>query len=205
MDEVNYNDKVILPFLEKKCKDLLSVNMVLEAKLLVEQTKLKDFEQEFSKEAEEVDNLRVVIEQKDQQILNINQQKDQQILNINQQKDQQIAEIRNQMNLNNDEKNRTINTLNDEKNALFREKNDLQGNLNSANEKLQRETSVNQSILGEYHSLKAKFDELNVKLTSVMNENSLLNQDVVALKTEIETLKNTQTKKSKKELVHGNN
>lgn len=194
MDEVNYNDKVILPFLEKKCKDLLSVNMVLEAKLLVEQTKLKDFEQEFSKEAEEVDNLRVVIEQKDQQILNINQQKD-----------QQIAEIRNQMNLNNDEKNRTINTLNDEKNALFREKNDLQGNLNSTNEKLQRETSVNQSILGEYHSLKAKFDELNVKLTSVMNENSLLNQDVIALKTEIETLKNTQTKKSKKELVHGNN
>ena len=194
MDEVNYNDKVILPFLEKKCKDLLSVNMVLEAKLLVEQTKLKDFEQELSKEAEEVDNLRVVIEQKDQQILNINQQKD-----------QQIAEIRNQMNLNNDEKNRTINTLNDEKNALFREKNDLQGNLNSANEKLQRETSVNQSILGEYHSLKAKFDELNTKFTSVMNENSLLNQDVVALKTEIETLKNTQTKKSKKELVHGNN
>lgn len=183
MDEVNYNDKVILPFLEKKCKDLLSMNMVLEAKLLVEQTKLKDFEQEFSKEAEEVDNLRVVIEQKDQQ----------------------IAEIRNQMNLNNDEKNRTINILNDEKNALFREKNDLQGNLNSANEKLQRETSVNQSILGEYHSLKAKFDELNVKLTSVMDENSLLNQDIVALKTEIETLKNTQTKKSKKELVHGNN
>lgn len=194
MDEVNYNDKVILPFLEKKCKDLLSVNMVLEAKLLVEQTKLKDFEQEFSKEAEEVDNLRVVIEQKDQQILNINQQKD-----------QQIAEIRNQMNLNNDEKNRTINILNDEKNVLFREKNDLQGNLNSANEKLQRETSVNQSILGEYHSLKAKFDELNVKLKSVMDENSLLNQDVIALKTEIETLKNTQTKKSKKELVHGNN
>lgn len=194
MDEVNYNDKVILPFLEKKCKDLLSVNMVLEAKLLVEQTKLKDFEQEFSKEAEEVDNLRVVIEQKDQQILNINQQKD-----------QQIAEIRNQMNLNNDEKNRTISILNDEKNALFREKNDLQGNLNSANEKIQRETSVNQSILGEYHSLKAKFDELNVKLTSVMDENSLLNQDIVALKTEIETLKNTQTKKSKKELVHGNN
>ena len=194
MDEVNYNDKVILPFLEKKCKDLLSVNMVLEAKLLVEQTKLKDFEQEFSKEAEEVDNLRVVIEQKDQQILNINQQKD-----------QQIAEIRNQMNLNNDEKNRTINTLNDEKNALFREKNDLQGNLNSANEKLQRETSVNQSILGEYHSLKAKFDELNTKFTSIMNENSLLNQDIVTLKTEIETLKNTQTKKSKKELVHGNN
>ena len=38
-----------------------------------------------------------------------------------------------------------------------------------------------------------------------MDENSLLNQDIVTLKTEIETLKNTQTKKSKKELVHGNN
>lgn len=41
MDEVNYNETVILPFLEKKCKDLLSLNLVLEAKLLAEMEKGK--------------------------------------------------------------------------------------------------------------------------------------------------------------------
>lgn len=44
MENVNYNEKIVVPFLEKKCKDLLSVNLVLEAKLLVEQNKLKDLE-----------------------------------------------------------------------------------------------------------------------------------------------------------------
>mgnify|MGYP003349202454 CR=1 FL=1 len=39
MDEVNYNETVILPFLEKKSKDLLGVNLVLEARLLAEMEK----------------------------------------------------------------------------------------------------------------------------------------------------------------------
>jgi prefoldin subunit 5 len=34
MSEVNYNETVILPFLEKRCKELLSLNLVLEARLL---------------------------------------------------------------------------------------------------------------------------------------------------------------------------
>ena len=36
MSDVNYNEIVVLPFLEKKCKDLLSINLVLEARLLAE-------------------------------------------------------------------------------------------------------------------------------------------------------------------------
>ena len=36
MDEVNYNETIILPFLERKCRDLLGNNLVLEAKLLAE-------------------------------------------------------------------------------------------------------------------------------------------------------------------------
>jgi len=36
MSEPNYNELSILPFLERKCKELLSVNLVLEAKLLAE-------------------------------------------------------------------------------------------------------------------------------------------------------------------------
>ena len=41
MDEVNYNETIILPYLEKKCRDLLGNNLVLEAKLLAEMEKTK--------------------------------------------------------------------------------------------------------------------------------------------------------------------
>jgi hypothetical protein len=41
MSEPNYNELSILPFLEKKCKDLLSINLVLEAKLLAEMERTK--------------------------------------------------------------------------------------------------------------------------------------------------------------------
>jgi hypothetical protein len=41
MSEPNYNELAILPFLERKCKDLLSINLVLEAKLLSEMEKTK--------------------------------------------------------------------------------------------------------------------------------------------------------------------
>lgn len=41
MSEPNYNELSILPFLEKKCKDLLSINLVLEAKLLAEMERSK--------------------------------------------------------------------------------------------------------------------------------------------------------------------
>ena len=57
MENVNYNEKVLLPFLEKKCKDLLSINFVLEAKLVVEQNKVKDFESHIQNESDQVQRL----------------------------------------------------------------------------------------------------------------------------------------------------
>lgn len=57
MESVNYNEKVLLPFLEKKCKDLLNLNFVLEAKLLVEQNKVKDFESHIQNESDQVQRL----------------------------------------------------------------------------------------------------------------------------------------------------
>ncbi len=57
MESVNYNEKVLLPFLEKKCKDLLNLNFVLEAKLLVEQNKVKDFESHIQNENDQVQRL----------------------------------------------------------------------------------------------------------------------------------------------------
>ena len=72
MEEVNYNDKVVLPFLEKKCKDLLSLNLVFEAKLLIEQTKVKDFEAFANQENEKVEGLVNQIENLKLDLENIN-------------------------------------------------------------------------------------------------------------------------------------
>jgi len=44
MSDPNYNESVILPYLERKCKDLLSINLVLEGKLLAEMEKAKDLQ-----------------------------------------------------------------------------------------------------------------------------------------------------------------
>ena len=72
MEEVNYNDKVVLPFLEKKCKDLLSLNLVFEAKLLIEQNKVKDFEVFANQENEKVEGLVNQIENLKLDLENIN-------------------------------------------------------------------------------------------------------------------------------------
>ena len=48
MKEVIYNETVVLPFLEKKCKDLLSVNLVLEARLLAEMERCKGLQEKVS-------------------------------------------------------------------------------------------------------------------------------------------------------------
>lgn len=42
MKEVNYNETVIIPLLQRKYQELMNSNLVLEANLLVEQTKNKE-------------------------------------------------------------------------------------------------------------------------------------------------------------------
>ena len=71
MENVNYNEKVVVPFLEKKCKDLLSVNLVLEAKLLVEQSKTKDFESIAASENEQLNKLKNDLNHANETINNI--------------------------------------------------------------------------------------------------------------------------------------
>ena len=58
MPEVNYNEKTILPYLERKAKELLSANLVLEARLLAEMEKNKDFENEIKTLKERLDSLK---------------------------------------------------------------------------------------------------------------------------------------------------
>ena len=42
MSETNYNETIIIPFLQKKCQDLSNTNLVFEANLSVEQAKSND-------------------------------------------------------------------------------------------------------------------------------------------------------------------
>ena len=58
MDEHNYNETVILPFLERKCRDLLGVNLVLEAKLLAEMEKAKNLQAKIEALQSKIDNMK---------------------------------------------------------------------------------------------------------------------------------------------------
>lgn len=44
MSEVNYNETVVIPILQKKYQELMNNNLVLEVKLMVEQTKNRDLQ-----------------------------------------------------------------------------------------------------------------------------------------------------------------
>lgn len=41
MSEPNYNETVVIPLLESRCKQLLSNNLILEASVLVEQARVR--------------------------------------------------------------------------------------------------------------------------------------------------------------------
>lgn len=41
MSEVNYNESVVLPYLQRKYQELINQNLVLEANLLIEQARNK--------------------------------------------------------------------------------------------------------------------------------------------------------------------
>jgi len=58
MDEVNYNETIILPFLEKKSKDLLGVNLVLEARLLAEMEKSRVLQAKIDLLQSKIDSMK---------------------------------------------------------------------------------------------------------------------------------------------------
>lgn len=57
MKEVNYNETVILPLLQKKIQDLMNSNLIFEAHLLVEQTKNKDLQLRLDELQAKLDSL----------------------------------------------------------------------------------------------------------------------------------------------------
>jgi hypothetical protein len=57
MSEVNYNETVVIPVLQKKYQDLINTNLVLEVSLLVEQAKNKDLEKKYQEVLQKIETL----------------------------------------------------------------------------------------------------------------------------------------------------
>lgn len=57
MSEVNYNETVVIPVLQKKYQDLMNSNLVLEVSLLVEQAKNRDLQQKLDSAVSKVETL----------------------------------------------------------------------------------------------------------------------------------------------------
>jgi hypothetical protein len=57
MSEVNYNETVVIPVLQKKYQDLMNSNLVLEINLLVEQTKNRDLQQKLDNAMTKIETL----------------------------------------------------------------------------------------------------------------------------------------------------
>ena len=141
MENVNYNEKVVVPFLEKKCKDLLSVNLVLEAKLLVEQSKTKDFESIVASENEQLNKLKNDLNHANETINHIQMER----------------------NKFESERNETINHIQMERNKFESERNEL---LN----RCLREESLKNNAISEYQNLNTKYSELLVKIQLIEDE-----------------------------------
>jgi chromosome segregation ATPase len=156
MSDINYNEKVVIPFLEKKCKDLLSLNLVLEAKLLVEQNRSKDVGEQF----EEFSN-------KDFNQLNRISDLERQIADLIQEKSQ-IESSRNEAH------QREMNELRNQKTSVETERNELSAQALKLETDLKRETSVKDSINLEYSKLKMHYDNLQLEFdnlkTSINNK-----------------------------------
>ena len=57
MSEVNYNETVVIPVLQKKYQELMNSNLVLEVNLMVEQTKNRDIQQKLENALSKLESL----------------------------------------------------------------------------------------------------------------------------------------------------
>jgi chromosome segregation ATPase len=174
MEEVNSTDRILVAFLEKKCKEMLSTNLVLEAKLVVEQTKSKDINQSIQNEIDQADNLRLIIEKKDQD----------------------IAHLNNEFRACVDDKNKII----QDRNELNGKVNQLQNQLNREtsvkdsilNEYKMLKSSCDAQIAektNEIESFKLKLADIQSSLIYKDNELNALKVEYDALKSQINTKK----------------
>jgi len=101
MSEVNYNETIVIPFLQKKFQELVNNNLVLEVNLMVEQNKNKDLTEKFNNTAQ---NFALEISKRDskiEELTNIANDRANTIsINRNSIKEQQVIidDLKNQLN-----------------------------------------------------------------------------------------------------------
>lgn len=71
MNQVNYQESIVIPTLQKKLQELQTSNLVLEVSLLVEQAKVKDIDAFYKNQVGDVAKLKEEISQKDQRIASL--------------------------------------------------------------------------------------------------------------------------------------
>jgi hypothetical protein len=143
MSEPNYNETVIIPFLQKKTQDLLSTNMIFEAHLLVEQSKYKTLEDKL-KDAENTFNIKFSNSEESnrqlQQTLNqVTQNKNNEVG----QQTQLVVQLQNTIEQLRKTCEEQANTISINRNSIREQQviiEDLKTQLNTANDKIQAST-----------------------------------------------------------------
>lgn len=71
MNQVNYQESIVIPTLQKKLQELQTSNLVLEVSLLVEQAKIKDIDTFYKNQVGDVAKLKEEISNKDNRITSL--------------------------------------------------------------------------------------------------------------------------------------
>jgi len=186
MENINYQETIVIPTLQRKLQELTNANLVFEISLLVEQTKNKDMQSFYTSRVNNR-NVEDELASKDRLVTNIKNDvktltdelasKDRLVTNIKNDvktltnelnmiksslkqeislKESIIEEYKQYCNKNTEDsmiKEKLVNINNDEIKTLADE-------LNSIKFTLKRETSLKESVLQEYNTLKNKYDSL---------------------------------------------
>jgi archaellum component FlaC len=186
MENINYQETIVIPTLQRKLQELTNANLVFEISLLVEQTKNKDMQSFYTSRVNNR-NVEDELASKDKLVTNIKNDvktltdelasKDRLVTNIKNDvktltnelnmiksslkqeislKESIIEEYKQYCNKNTEDsmiKEKLVSINNDEIKTLADE-------LNAIKFSLKRETSLKESVLGEYNILKNKYDSL---------------------------------------------
>lgn len=71
MNQVNYQESIVIPTLQKKLQELQANNLILEVSLLVEQARMKDMDAFYKNQVGDLAKLKEEIFQKDQKIISL--------------------------------------------------------------------------------------------------------------------------------------
>lgn len=176
MQQVNYQETIVIPTLQKKLQDLQSTNLVLEVSLMVEQAKLKDFQNYHQKVTSEQDakvlsstelknKLNAISDENAKNVKTI-ESLQQQLSGVN----EELSRYKSNLSRENSVKDSVMS----EYNTLKNEYSNLQNEISSIRNNLSREISVKDSVMNEYNKLKFDYDTVINQLNELKNDNEKL-------------------------------